>query len=241
MNVASKIRKRISELEEGVTFRYADLGIDKSEYQTAAKVLERMQEKELIKKVSKGIFYKPNQTIFGESAPVYGDQLRNYLFQNGKRIGYETGTSLYNKLGLTTQMAYQIKIASRSKRVFIDRGALKATAVKSYAEVTEDNYELLGLLDAIKDIKIIPNCPVKKGIKIIASKLDGLSESKLNALIKYALMYPARVRALLGALLENSKNHLKIKPLKNSLNPLTTIKLGLINKDLPTIQNWNIV
>jgi hypothetical protein len=163
------------------------------------------------------------------------------LFQNGKRIGYETGTTLYNKLGLTTQMAYQIKIASRSKRVFIDRGALKATAVKSYAEVTEDNYELLGLLDAIKDIKIIPDCPIRIGIKIIANKLEGLSESQQNALIKYALMYPARVRALLGALLENSKNHFKIKPLKNSLNPLTTIKLGLTNKDLPTIQNWNIV
>jgi hypothetical protein len=45
-------------------------------------------------------------------------------------------------MGLTTQMAFRIKIASRSKRISIDRGPLKANAVKSYAEVTETNYEI---------------------------------------------------------------------------------------------------
>jgi hypothetical protein len=41
------------------------LGIPKSEYQNAAKALERMQKNGLIKKSSKGVFYKPEQTVFG--------------------------------------------------------------------------------------------------------------------------------------------------------------------------------
>lgn len=241
MCLAIKIRNRISELAEGVTFRYADLGIDKTEYQSAAKVLERMQTKDLIRKTTKGVFYKPKQSVFGEIAPNYGDQLRQYLLEKGKRIGYETGVSLYNKMGLTTQMAYQIKIASRSKRIFINRGALKATAVKSYAEVTDDNFELLGLLDAIKDIKAIPDCSITKAVAIISSKIQSLSDSQLDELIKYALLYPSRVRALLGAILEKSKSCSKTVALKDSLNPLTKIKLGISDNDLPAIKNWNII
>jgi hypothetical protein len=241
MSLAIKIRNRVSELAEGVSFRYADLDIDKTEYQSAAKVLERMQAKDLIRKTTKGVFYKPKQSVFGEIAPNYRDQLRLYLFKNGKRIGYETGVSLYNKMGLTTQMAFQIKIASRSKRIFINRGALKATAVKSYAEVTDENYELLGLLDAIKDIKAIPDCSITKAVAIISSKIQSLSDSQLNELIQYALLYPSRVRALLGAILENSNNYPKANTLKESLNPLTKIKLGIIETDLPTIKNWNIL
>jgi hypothetical protein len=68
-----------------------------------------------------------------------------------------------------------------------------------------------------------------------------LSESQLNELIKYALFYPSRVRALLGAILENSNNYSKIDVLKESLNPLTKIKLGISDNDLPTVKNWNII
>ena len=76
----------------------------------------------LIKKISKGIFYKPEQTVFGELMPDYSEQLRPHLFENEKRIAYETGISLYRSLGLTTQMAFRIKIASRGKRIDINRG-----------------------------------------------------------------------------------------------------------------------
>src|SRR5690606_40856745 len=68
-------------------------------------------------------------SVFGELTPDYSELLRPYLFENGKRIAYETGTTLYNRLGLTTQMAFRTKIASRSKRINIDRGALKADEI----------------------------------------------------------------------------------------------------------------
>jgi hypothetical protein len=240
MTLASKIQAKIKKLPEGRSFGYADLGIAKEDFQTAAKALERLQAKGVIKKLSKGIFYKPEQTVFGELQPEYSEQLRPYLYENGKRIAYETGFSLYNKMGLTTQMAFRIKIASRSKRIYINRGTLKADAIKSYVEVTESNYELLGLLDALKDIKRIPDCPTSEAVKIMSDKVSKLKEKQITELIKYALVYPPRVRALLGAILENIKSKANISKLKSSLNPLTIIKLGLKVKDLPTINNWNI-
>jgi hypothetical protein len=58
--------------------------------------------------------------------------------------------------------------------------------------------------------------------------------------VKYALLYPTRVRALTGAMLENLNIQANTETLKQSLNPLTKVKLGLKETELPTIKNWNI-
>ncbi len=240
MKLIEQIRTNIEKLPRGKSFGYADLGISKTDYQTAAKALERLQKKGSIKKISKGVFYKPEQTVFGELKPDYNDQLKQYLFKNGKRIAYETGFSLYNRLGLTTQMTFRIKIASRSNRISINRGSLKADAVKSYTDVTDENYELLGLLDAFKDIKRIPDSRVNTSVKILSTKIKELNDKQITGIVKYALFYPPRARALVGAILENINRNIKTQKLKDSLNPLTKYKLGINQTDLPAIKNWNI-
>ncbi len=241
MALASEIRKRINQLPEGKTFGYDDLRIAREDYATAAKALERLQKEGLIKKVSKGVFYKPEQTVFGELKPDYSELLRPYLFENGKRVAYETGASLYNRLGLTTQMAFRIKIASRGKRININRETLKADAVKSYAEVTDNNYEILGLLDAFKDIKRIPDCSVAQAVRRLSAIIKEFDNKQTESLLKYALLYPPRVRALAGAVLENiGKSEKGLEKLKDSLNPLTIFKMGLKETELPTKSNWYI-
>jgi predicted transcriptional regulator of viral defense system len=208
---------------------------------TAAKALERFQKEGLIKRVSKGVFYKPKLTVFGELEPEYNELLQAYLFENGKRIAYITGTSLYNQLGLTTQMAFKIKIASRKKRIYINRGALKAGAAKSYAEITESNYKILGLLDAFKDIKKIPDCSIAQAVRRLQSIVQSLDERQTDEIVKYALVYPPRVRALVGAILESlGKKNQRLDKLKNSLNPLSTFELGIKEQELPTKSNWYI-
>jgi len=238
MKVVEQIRKTILKLPEDKTFGYTDLGVAKEDYQTSAKALERLQKQGLIKKMSKGIFYKPISTVFGDLKPLDSEQLKPYLFKNGKRIAYITGESLYNQMNLTTQMAFRIKIAG-NRRINIDKGSIKAKSVKSYAEVTDANYEFLGILDAFKDIKRIPDCSVAQAILRLSVILKELNQKQTDSIIKYALVYPPRVRALVGAVLE--KNGQKgLKKLKDSLNPLTIIKMGLKETELPTKSNWYI-
>lgn len=240
MKLAEKIRTRIDKLPKGKTFGYADLGIAKTAYQTAAKAMERLQKKGLIKKTSKGVFYKPEQTVFGELKPNEAELLKPYLFDKGKRIAYITGYALYNQLGLTTQMAFMYSIASRSKRISINKGTLRAKPVKSYAEVTDENYELLGFLDAMKDLKKIPDTDTKTCVAILSGKIKQLKEKQTNEMIEYALLYPPRVRALLGAILEQQGRIRNLNKLKKGINPLSRFKLGVSKKILPTAPNWNI-
>ena len=241
MALATDIRIRIKNLPEGKTFGYNNLRIAREDYTTAAKALERLQKQGVIKKLSKGVFYKPEQTVFGELKPDYSELLRSYLFENGKRIAYETGTSLYNRMGLTTQLAFRIKIASRGKRISINRGTLKADAVKSYTEVTDSNYETLGILDAFKDMKRIPDCSETQAVRRLSAIIKKLNDKQIASLIKYALLYPPRVRALVGAILESNDSNLRgLEKLKASINPLTIFKLGLKETELPNKSKWYI-
>ena len=239
MKVAEKIEKRIKRMPDGTTFKYQQLSIAADEYSAAAKAIERLIGKKVIKRVSTGIFYKPKKTIFGELRPGETEIIKPYLFEQGKRIAYITGTALYNNLGLTTQVPKTIKVASRSKRISINAGSLKARPVKSYVDVTIDNYQLLEILDVLKDFVKIPDLDREMGIKFLLNKLKNLSEKDGARIIKYALQYPPRVRAFLGALL-NEITTQENRTLKQSLNPLTTYELGINDELLSTAPNWNI-
>ncbi len=241
MKVAEQIRQKIKSIPESEPFGYADLDIEPANFATAAKAIERLQKNGAIKKISKGIFYKPEMSIFGVMPPNYDLILKNYLYKNGERVGYITGGVLYNQLNLTTQNYFRTKIATNRSRKKIEISWLKTNSVKAYATVTEENYPLLGILDAIKDIKLISDTSASKAVKILMPKIKVFPKKDIESLMQFALQYPPRVRALLGAIIENIfYDEFNLEFLKKSLNPSTTFKLRIKNTDLPTIQNWNI-
>jgi len=240
MNIAKKIEKNIDNIESGKAFTYKDLDIKKEEYSAASKAIERLIKKGIIKRFSTGVFYKSKQTIFGELSPDEEEIITPYLFKNEKRIAYITGLLLYNNMGLTTQIPKEISVASNKKRIYISKGNIKAKAVKSYVEVTNENYKLLEFLDALKDLKKIPDLNKKSTISILTNKILELNDTHLKELIEIAIEYPPRVRAFLGALLENVAKNKNTKSLDDSLNPLSEYELGITKDILPTAEKWNI-
>jgi len=239
MGVTQKIQKQISKLAEGTTFKYEQFSVEPQEFGAAAKAIERLIAKGVIKRVSTGVFYKPKKTVFGELKPNEEEILKPYLFDKGKRIAYITGTSLYNRMGLTTQIPKNIKISSRVKRITVAYGNIKATPVKSYVDVTDNNFYLLELLDALKDFKQIPDLDKSSAVKILSKKFKELNPIETKLLIKCSLAYPPRVRGFLGALLESIKTSADLTELKRSLNPLSEYDFN-IESVLSTAKNWNV-
>ena len=240
MKVAQKIEKNIGRIALGAAFTYKELGIEASEYPAAAKAIERLLKRGLISRVSTGVFYKPKQTVFGTLKPSEEELLRPYLFDENKRIGYITGNALYNKLGLTTQVPKNIKVACRGSRIITRIGSIEVSPIKSYVDVTNENYKLLELLDALKDFKIIPDLDKKMAVRFLLDKIKILSEQEKEKMIRIALKYPPRVRAFLGALLSALKINGNTLLLKQSINPLSQYSYGISENELPTVINWNI-
>ena len=240
MNITKKIEYKLKTIKEGETFTYKDLSIEKGEYQTAAKSIERLIKKGIIKRISPGLFFKPKQTVFGELLPKEEEILKPYLYKNGKRIAYITGVYLYNKLGLTTQIPQTIKIASLNKEIKVNKSNLKVKPAKSYVDVTSNNFQYLEILDTIKDFKKIPNLDVENAIKILLNILKELREEYIKRIVKYSLKYPPRTRALLGALLEEIGINDNLEELQNTLNPLSEYSFGITEEILKTAKNWKI-
>ncbi len=240
MKVSEKIEKRLQSISAGTTFRYEDLDIEASEYGAAAKSIGRFVSNGVLKRKSKGIFYKPRQTIFGDLEPNDYELLKPYLFKNKQRIAYVTGIGLYNQMGLTTQMAFTIEIAGKSRLKNTKIGNMRVKSVVQFIEVTDDNYQLLGILDSLKDFDIIPDIDRTYAIKTLINRLKILTPQQIQEFLNYALKYPPRVRAFAGAILETIDDTLNLTNLKKSINPLSKYKVGINDKILQNAKNWNL-
>ena len=240
MKVTEKIEKKLLKMPDGTTFKYQELGIDPQEYTAAAKALERMIKKGVISRASTGLFYKPKKTAFGMLRPNEEELLKPYLFSKGKRIAYITGNALYNRMGLTTQVPKTIKVASMNKRIATKIGSVQVKPVKSYVEVTDDNYSLLELLDVLKDFKKITDSDKEQALRFMLQKMKELSSTKRQRLVQIAIKYPPRVRALTGALLNELSPKRPIEELKKGINPLTIYKFGISKKQLSNLEYWNL-
>lgn len=178
MTVAEKISREVMKMPEGNTFKYQELNIGREEYAAATKAIERLIKSGIIKRASTGLFFKPKKTVFGLLNPDEQDLLRPYLFEGKKRIAYITGGVLYNRLGLTTQVPRNIKIASRDKRIVVSIGNMKVTSVKSYAEIDDKNYQVLEILDALKDFKTIPDLNKVGAVKNLTKRIWEIEDQR---------------------------------------------------------------
>jgi Family of unknown function (DUF6088) len=241
MSFAENIRQQIDKFDESLPFRYDDLDISSGNFLSAAKALERMQKKGLIKKISKGQFYKPKQTVFGELGPDYNLVTKANLFKNKKRIAYVTGAGLYNSLQLNTQQSFTTTIATNEPRKKIKVGYAQIKTVKAYVPISEKNYKYLGVLDAIKDINRIADTSNNTACKRLMRQLKTYDEGEIKILVKCCISYPPRTRALLGAMLTKigyAENDLLV--LKRSLNAATKFKVSINIIDGKILKNWNI-
>ncbi|MDD3926795.1 MAG: hypothetical protein PHT33_09075 [bacterium] len=121
--------------------------------------LKRIADNGDLKRYCKGIYYRAQETPFGETrlnpAHIISD---TYLQKNGVVIGYETGASFLNRIGLTTQIAKYKHYATNAFKQNGSRVDKKLNAVirRPPATVTEENHQYLQLLDAIANKDHVP-------------------------------------------------------------------------------------
>jgi hypothetical protein len=116
--------------------------------------LKRIADDNNLERYQKGIYYKAQKTPFGKTK-LNPDYIARdmYICKNGRTIGYETGASFLNKIGLTTQIA---KYKYYATNVFKQNGSrvdkkLNILIRKPIVMVTDENYRYLQILDVIEN------------------------------------------------------------------------------------------
>jgi hypothetical protein len=241
MKVTDKIKTKINRIDAGELFGYDTLGITLDEVIAASKALSRLVENGYIKRAKKGFYYRPKMTIFGETKPREETMLSIYLFDKKRQVAYISGTRLYNRLGLTTQVPNSIRIASYDKQIKGRVGNMRVKPSKSYVKVTSDNIKYLEFLDVIKDLNTIPDLQKSDGLVFLKKVIYDFDLAEIKKLVAYGVAYPPKVRALLGALLEVMNTNAAIyEVLRKSINPSSNYEYGIDSILLSTANSWNI-
>ncbi len=202
MKVSENIAFTIDRLPKGYIFTYSDFKTEVTQKEAVIKALNRMVASGKIAKLSKGKYYKPENTPFGNLQPKQAQVLKDLLEENGKITGYLTGYNIYNQLGLTTQVSNTVQIGKNQVRPNFKRERYTIAFVKQKNIITKDNIPLLQVLDAIRYIKKIPDANIDASCKRFLAIIKDFEDKEIKRLVRLALIYPPATRALLGALLE---------------------------------------
>ncbi|WEK36040.1 MAG: DUF6088 family protein [Candidatus Pseudobacter hemicellulosilyticus] len=240
MKVTDAIAKKVENLEAGQVFSFSDVAIQPEKMEAVVKALNRMVSTGKLSKLGKGKFYKAKQTVFGNLEPDQYQVVKDLLETDGKIIGYLTGYSIYNKLGLTTQVSNIIQIGRNDIRAAFKRGRYTISFIKQKNEITIDNIFLLQVLDAIRYIKKIPDTYFLSSLERLIAILNDLPGADKKKLVTLSLKYPAATRALVGAMLEETGHKELTKKIKETLNPLTIYKMPSAAKLMKHTEKWNI-
>jgi hypothetical protein len=206
-----------------------------------AKSLSRMTKEGQIVRLSRGKYYKPQKSVFGGLKPDENQLIHSLTQVGDKTIGYVTGLAAFNALGLTSQVSNTLIIARGSNQPAKNIMGYKVRFVKRDFKFSRDDVKLLQILDALKDIKSIPDTSVSESLRILITFLHKLEVKKLQRIVRLSFKYPPSIRALLGAIIENQFSEIRIVSLYKSLNPLSKYRFGIDPGLLPNKLKWNIV
>jgi DNA-binding transcriptional ArsR family regulator len=228
---APDIRRRIDRGGERLWrfVDFSDLPIS-----AVAQALSRLTRLGLLRRVSKGVYYRGRETTFGVSLPNPA-AIRKLAFQE-KNV-FPSGIAAANLLGLTTQTARRGEVSTRGFR--LPRKLLGHDTVvhtrrpEAWTGLSDEEAAVLDFLRrGGRTGELPPHETVNRLLAVLRHP------NRFERLLKVAHSEPPRVRAMLGALGEEMGTPGRaLARLKASLNPLSRYDFGIL-RALPGADRW---
>jgi hypothetical protein len=234
------IKNTIDKFEAGYIFTVNDFTATVDNPVKVIKILNHFVATGYLRKLSKGKFYKPQISKFGELPPDAYQVVKDLIKKDGKLIGYITGYSAFNDFALTTQVSAILEIGMRKEKKAIVRGLYRIRFIRQENTITKENIPLLRLLDCLRFFKNIPDTTPDKACQRLIYLIGKLDEQERAKIKKLVLRYTPQAIALLGAILETINPQEDTAMLFKKLNPITVYKLGISDNVLPTQKKWHI-
>jgi predicted transcriptional regulator of viral defense system len=212
--IANKVKIQIDAFDEGYVFSYLDIEAASKNREAIIKSLNRLVEKGVIDKLTKGKFYKPTKSESGRLGPHINEIVKDLLANKKEIIGYLTGFSAINKFGLTTQISNTIKIGRNTFKPPLKRGIYTIQFVLQKNLITKENVKILQILDCLKMLKGIP---------------DTTRENLLSIL-----------GIIIRMIFENERIMGPLDKIRETLNPISTYNIGIKQLDRFLKEKWGI-
>jgi len=240
MKISDIVVNRINRFKAGYIFTYEDFDIPVENMSALKMALNRLVDSGKIIRLSKGRYYKPEESEFGSLRPQEYQVVKDLLESDNKIIGYLTGIYAFNKLGLTTQVSNTIQIGSNFHRKPKRRGKYSIRFILQKNNITRENVNILQILDSIRFIKKIPDSDISGSCEKLIFQIKKLSGTDLLVIVKLALKYNPGTRALTGAIIDKVSGSDITGQLLDSLNPVSVFSFNISEKILNNKPKWRI-
>ena len=241
MIVANKARETVANTKEGVMLTIADFQVEPHNQAALVMYLCRMVKLGELKKISKGKYYKPKKSVFGELPLSSNEAVRDLLQKGRKTIGYITGTQAFAQMGLTTQISSSLMVGTNKYRRPIMRGDVRISFLFQPNPIIAKDIPLLRILDAIRLFKDIPATSPDDCIRQIIRLIEDLPLEQKKKLLNLAKAYAPFVRAIVGAIFESTGQPELADSIRRTLNGLTNFRLPISLSVLPNKKTWKII
>ncbi|MGN0142678.1 MAG: DUF6088 family protein [Roseburia sp.] len=159
--------------------------------------LKKLTDDGMICRFESGIYYFPKTDIFGEKMNLSADTvaIHKYIRRRGKRIGYYSGYTLANRMGLSTQVPFTEEITSNFAPAPVRELTIKNRKYivrRPVVEVTEENVKVLEFLDCLKDIEKCAEEELEICGRILSNfaKENDITKKKIDKII---MNYPVKI------------------------------------------------
>jgi hypothetical protein len=247
LSIAHSVRSRILNGAGDRFWTYADF--PHHARMPVAATFSRLTKEGVIRRLRRGIYYRPRNSIVGASRPDPEALVDKVLHLRGAKP-LASGLGQYNRFGFTTQMSSAI---TRAVRRPVSGNLLPGIPVYFSARPLDRQRGIRPdertVLDALRDLARIPDA-TPGDVLLRLKTLLRTGCLNFERLARYALAEPPRVRALLGAIGEDIRNEggkthglvllRSLAALRAALNPLSDYDVPGASAALAHGSAWRI-
>jgi predicted transcriptional regulator of viral defense system len=187
----------IENYEEDEPIFLTDINIEGMTEENIRYHLKKLTDNGTICRFDSGIYYLPRINIFGEKSVLSAETvaLHKYILRKGKRIGFYSGYTLANRMGISMQVPFKEEITSNYAPAQVREISIKNRKYvlrRPVIEITEENVYVLQLLDCLKDIDKSAEEDMKVCGKILSqySKEHKITKEQIDKFLEY---YPIKI------------------------------------------------
>lgn len=159
--------------------------------------LKKLTDGGVLRRFEPGVYYFPKTNILGETMILSAETVavHKYILRRGKRVGYYSGYTLANRMGLSTQVPFTEEITSNYAPALVREMKIQNRRYvirRPVAEITDENVKILQFLDCLKDVdKCAEEKPEICG-QILSryAKEHGITKKMIN---EFITMYPMKI------------------------------------------------
>ncbi len=228
--IAHWVRRRVEHGGERL-WRVQDFG--GASFGAVAQALSRLAREGELRRLSKGVYYRPRLTAFGRSNPNPA-AIRSLA---NERTVFPAGIPAANLLGFSTQTSARSEVAtselSLPRKLVGDDTVVYTRRPAGWARLPTADAALLDFLRrGARTSELSPDETMRRTLALLSEP------GRFERLLRVAGTEPPRVRALLGAIgQEIGKAPHVLDRLRRSLNPLSRFDFGLL-ASLPSARRW---